>query len=111
MDVYSFGIVLWEIWTGREPFDGLNYHALLHQLGNHGLRPPLPGAADWEEGEAPPEPVHGGLRPAAAAVFVAPHGSPVFRAAARVTSSCSFHVNNVHAGACLCVSAANAYGS
>jgi hypothetical protein len=48
--VYSYGIVLWELWTGREPFEGLNYHALLHQMTSAGeaMRPPLPGSADWD---------------------------------------------------------------
>lgn len=46
VDVYSFGIVMWELWTGREPFEGLNYHALLHQMtSTEGLRPQMPGGA------------------------------------------------------------------
>jgi len=58
--VYSFGVVLWELWTGREPYEGLNYHALLHQIttSNGALRPPLPGKARWD-GEVPPEPAPG----------------------------------------------------
>eukprot|EP00983_Pelagomonas_calceolata_P134298 1162046-Pelagomonas_calceolata.AAC.15 len=44
VDVYSFGIVMWELWTGREPYDGLNYHALLHAMTScRGMRPVLPG--------------------------------------------------------------------
>lgn len=44
-DVYSFGIVMWELWTLREPFEGINYHALLHMMSTtaEGVRPPLPG--------------------------------------------------------------------
>jgi hypothetical protein len=35
---------MWELLTGKEPWDGLNYHALLHQMStNKALRPPLPG--------------------------------------------------------------------
>ena len=34
---------------GKEPYEGLNYHALLHQLTSvSGLRPPLPGTPEWE---------------------------------------------------------------
>ena len=52
-----------ELWTGREPFEGLNYHALLHQMTSAGfrVRPPMPGTAEWEitdEG-SPPEPAPG----------------------------------------------------
>jgi hypothetical protein len=52
VDVYSFGIVMWELWTGREPFEGLNYHALLHQMtSTEGLRPQIPGGArSWAGG-------------------------------------------------------------
>ena len=53
--MYSFGVVLWELWTGREPYDGLNYHALLHQITtSKGLvRPPMPNSPEWEHPPLP----------------------------------------------------------
>ncbi len=58
--MYSFGVVLWELWTGKEPYEGLNYHALLHQITLTGgtLRPTLPNSPKWE-GEPAPEPAPG----------------------------------------------------
>lgn len=37
--------MLWELWTLREPFEGINYHALLHMMStsSEAVRPPLPG--------------------------------------------------------------------
>jgi serine/threonine protein kinase len=58
-DVYSFAIVMWELWTGREPWENTNFHALMLQLVNPEikLRPPIPGTEEWDgpEGSAPPE--------------------------------------------------------
>jgi serine/threonine protein kinase len=58
-DVYSFAIVMWELWTGREPWENTNFHALMLQLANPELklRPPIPDAEEWDgpEGSAPPE--------------------------------------------------------
>ena len=59
--MYSFGIVLWELWTGREPYEGMNYHALLHQITTTVVRPPLPGTPEWEAlgDSSPPAPAPG----------------------------------------------------
>ncbi|KAF6261784.1 hypothetical protein COO60DRAFT_1699613 [Scenedesmus sp. NREL 46B-D3] len=60
VDVWSFGIVLYELWALREPYDGLNYHALLHMMSSskEAVRPALPGTPEFE-GEAGQEPAPG----------------------------------------------------
>ena len=32
IDVYSFGIVMWEILTGEDPYDGMHYGAVIGML-------------------------------------------------------------------------------
>jgi hypothetical protein len=47
-DVYSFGVIMWELWTMQEPFAGVHIHALLHQLTTQGrLSLAVPGSAEW----------------------------------------------------------------
>lgn len=42
-DVYSFGIVLWELTTGQDPFEGIDsYSALLDRVVQGGERPKVP---------------------------------------------------------------------
>ena len=53
----SFGVIMWELWTGQEPFEGVHLHALLHQLSTAGgLSLPVPGSPDWGEEMCPAEP-------------------------------------------------------
>jgi hypothetical protein len=42
-------IVLYELWALREPYDGLNYHALLHMMSSskEAVRPALPGTQQY----------------------------------------------------------------
>ena len=42
VDVYALGIVLWEIWTGKRPFEDVPAAAMLFRVAVEGLRPPLP---------------------------------------------------------------------
>jgi serine/threonine protein kinase len=59
-DIYSFGMVMWELLARREPFAELPLHALLHQLASGPPpRPALPGDADWEADGAAPAPAAG----------------------------------------------------
>lgn len=41
IDIYSLGITFWEIWTGREPYDGLNTFQIYDHV-SAGKRPEIP---------------------------------------------------------------------
>lgn len=46
VDVFSFGIVLWEILTGEEPYANMHYGAIIGGIVNNTLRPPVPSFCD-----------------------------------------------------------------
>ncbi|XP_011096900.1 uncharacterized protein LOC105175953 isoform X1 [Sesamum indicum] len=48
VDVFSFGIVLWEILTGEEPYANMHYGAIIGGIVNNTLRPPVPTFCDPE---------------------------------------------------------------
>ncbi|XP_010693405.1 uncharacterized protein LOC104906362 [Beta vulgaris subsp. vulgaris] len=48
VDVFSFGIVLWEILTGEEPYANMHYGAIIGGIVNNTLRPLIPNYCDAE---------------------------------------------------------------
>ncbi|XP_078182463.1 RAF-like serine/threonine-protein kinase 20 [Carex rostrata] len=46
VDVFSFGIVMWEILTGEEPYANMHYGAIIGGIVNNTLRPPVPSNCD-----------------------------------------------------------------
>ncbi|XP_028799623.1 uncharacterized protein LOC114754936 [Neltuma alba] len=48
VDVFSFGIVLWEILTGEEPYANMHYGAIIGGIVNNTLRPTIPSSCDAE---------------------------------------------------------------
>ncbi|MQM15700.1 hypothetical protein Taro_048650 [Colocasia esculenta] len=48
VDVFSFGIVMWELLTGEEPYADLHYGAIIGGIVNNTLRPPIPESCDPE---------------------------------------------------------------
>ncbi|CAN1144620.1 Serine/threonine-protein kinase CTR1 [Linum perenne] len=48
VDVYSFGIALWEILTGEEPYANMHCGAIIGGIVSNTLRPPIPERCDTE---------------------------------------------------------------
>ncbi|XP_058096453.1 uncharacterized protein LOC131242065 isoform X2 [Magnolia sinica] len=48
VDVFSFGIVMWEILTGEEPYANMHYGAIIGGIVSNTLRPPVPNFCDPE---------------------------------------------------------------
>ncbi|XVF34490.1 hypothetical protein REPUB_Repub18cG0063100 [Reevesia pubescens] len=48
VDVFSFGIVMWELLTGEEPYADLHYGAIIGGIVSNTLRPAVPESCDPE---------------------------------------------------------------
>ncbi|KAJ1385891.1 Serine-threonine/tyrosine-protein kinase, catalytic domain [Sesbania bispinosa] len=48
VDVFSFGIVMWELLTGEEPYADLHYGAIIGGIVSNTLRPGVPDSCDLE---------------------------------------------------------------
>ncbi|XP_073299724.1 uncharacterized protein [Primulina huaijiensis] len=48
VDVFSFGIAMWEILTGEEPYANMHCGAIIGGIVNNTLRPPIPERCDEE---------------------------------------------------------------
>ena len=46
-DVYAFGIVLWEVFTRAEVYEGLSAAQIIAKVANEGLRPKVPRDCPW----------------------------------------------------------------
>ena len=48
-DVYSYGIVLWELATREEVYQGLETTQIIAKVANESLRPPVPLDCPWKD--------------------------------------------------------------
>lgn len=46
-DVYAFGIILWEVYTRQEIYEGLSAAQIIAKVANEGLRPHVPRDCPW----------------------------------------------------------------
>lgn len=49
IDVYAFGIVLWELATRLEVYSNLSAAQIISRVANEGLRPPVPPECPWRD--------------------------------------------------------------
>lgn len=48
-DVYGYGIVLWELATREEVYQGLETYQIISMVANENLRPPVPEDCPWKD--------------------------------------------------------------
>jgi hypothetical protein len=48
-DVYGYGIVLWELATREEVYQGLETYQIISKVANENLRPPVPEDCPWKD--------------------------------------------------------------
>jgi hypothetical protein len=48
-DVYAFGIILWEIFTRQEIYEGLSAAQIIAKVAHEGLRPSIPRHCPWSK--------------------------------------------------------------
>jgi serine/threonine protein kinase len=48
-DVYGYGIILWEMGTRKEVYEGLESTQIIAMVANEGLRPPVPEDCPWKD--------------------------------------------------------------
>jgi len=48
-DVYGYGIVLWELATREEVYQGLETTQIIAKVANESLRPPVPQDCPWKD--------------------------------------------------------------
>ena len=51
-DVYSFGVIVWEMFARKAPWEGLTAYQIIAKVGSEGERLPLPRNPELEEGKA-----------------------------------------------------------
>jgi serine/threonine protein kinase len=48
-DVYGYGIILWELATREEVYQGLETTQIIAKVANENLRPPVPQDCPWKD--------------------------------------------------------------